>query len=301
MEAAFGVTLEQTLNRFEAAFIDVHTGAPHTVSFFLEEPVLYHPPHLAKPILTHIGAITKEYFIVGNSTTQRMIPIGQSQKILKFKLSLEDIEREVHGDSLDVGERMVWRRWLDVQNLRLARKSRVRAPCCGRVKYRYQLEADLAGNLYCDACWQLEPQHWAQGAWQADQWCGQRDSMPTDAQRTTEDETNPNEAPNCKKVAPPWRRELELPQASPEKRQRLSVDGKIQKWTPGKNYGFALFEGYGDQQVFVHSKDVEGTLLSAGDCVEAIVCRRDNGKLRAYEVTVRQDPEKVHATLMGVS
>ena len=258
MAAAFGVALEQTLNRFEAAWVDVHTGAPHTVSFFLEEPVLYHPPHLAKPTLTHIGAITKEYFIVGNSTTQRMIPIGQSQKILKFKLTLEDIEREVHGDSLDIGERMVWRRWLDVQNLRLVRKSRVRAPWCGRVKYRYQLEADVAGNYYCDVCWQLEPQHWAQGAWQADQWyghqCGQQDPSPTDAQRDVEEETNPNEAPNSKKIeniGPPWRRESELP-PPPPKRSRRTVEGKIQKWTLGKNYGSAAFDGFGDQQIFVH-------------------------------------------------
>ena len=66
------------------------------------------------------------------------------------------------------------------------------------------------------------------------------------------------------------------------------------------NYGFAIFDGFGDQQIYVHSKDVEGT-LSVGDCVEAIVRRRDDGKLRAYEVIARPDPEKVHATLMGMS
>jgi hypothetical protein len=293
MEAAFGVALEQTLNQFEAAWVDVHTGAPYTVSFNLEEPVLYHPPHLARPTLTHVGAITKDYFVVGTSTTQRMIPIGQAQKILKFKLTFEDIEREVHGDSLDAGERMVWRRWLDCQNLRLVRKSRVRAPCCGRVKYRYQLEADFAGHFYCDACWQLDPQHWPQDA-------GQTEQYVQDPSRSPEDETNPNEAPNFKKIAPPWRRESELPPPPPAKRSRLSVEGKIQKWTHGMNYGFAIFDGFGDQQIYVHSKDVEGT-LSVGDCVEAIVRRRDDGKLRAYEVIARPDPEKVHATLMGMS
>ena len=91
------------------------------------------------------------------------------------------------------------------------------------------------------------------------------------------------------------------PQPPPAKRPRLSIEGKIKKWTIGKNYGFAVFDGFGDQQIFVHSKDVEGTLPSVGDCVEATVCRRDDGKLRAYEVIARPDPEKVHATLMGMS
>ena len=59
--------------------------------------------------------------------------------------------------------------------------------------------------------------------------------------------------------------------------------------------------GFPDQQIFVHSKDVEGTLPSVGDCVEAIVRRRDDGKLRAYEVTARPDPEKIHAALVGVN
>ena len=42
-------------------------------------------------------------------------------------------------------------------NLRNQRKSRVQAPCCGRYRYRYQLEHDGSGNYYCDRCWAATP------------------------------------------------------------------------------------------------------------------------------------------------
>ena len=54
MGAPFVVAAEESLNRFEAPFVDEHTGAHYTVSFFLREPVLYHPAHLAKPSFTHV-------------------------------------------------------------------------------------------------------------------------------------------------------------------------------------------------------------------------------------------------------
>ena len=51
--AQFVVASEESLNRFEAPFVDEHTGAHYTVSFFLREPVLYHPAHLAKRYQHH--------------------------------------------------------------------------------------------------------------------------------------------------------------------------------------------------------------------------------------------------------
>ena len=105
--------------------MDTH-GKRYTVSFFLREPVLYQAPHIAKPVLTHIAVITRDYFIAGNSCTARMIPLGQAQRVLHFKLTLEDVEREVTGRDLDAGERIIWRRWLDGENGRRERKSRIR-------------------------------------------------------------------------------------------------------------------------------------------------------------------------------
>ena len=45
--------------------------------------MLYHPGHLAKPVFTHIELIADGFFVVGNSTTGRMIPFGQAQRVLK--------------------------------------------------------------------------------------------------------------------------------------------------------------------------------------------------------------------------
>ena len=71
-----------------------------------------------------------------------MIPFAQAQQVLQLKLGATDIEREVYGNELDAPERLLWRRWIEVENKRAARKSRLRAPCCGRFKFRYQMEAD---------------------------------------------------------------------------------------------------------------------------------------------------------------
>ena len=125
--APFVVASEESLNRFEAPFVDEHTGAHYTVSFFLREPVLYHPAHLAKPSFTHVSYISKDYFVVGASTTDRMIPNRRAQQVL-FKLSPDDVEREVEGNQLDPGERFIWRRWAEADDLRRNRKSRVQAP-----------------------------------------------------------------------------------------------------------------------------------------------------------------------------
>ena len=128
------------------------------MTFWCGEPVLYHPPHMAKPVFSHISCIANDYFVVGSSTTGRMIPFAQAQHVLHLKLGVADIEREVHGNELDAPERLLWRRWIEVENKRAARKSRLRAPCCGRFKFRYQMEADEAGKLWCIDCWSLPAQ-----------------------------------------------------------------------------------------------------------------------------------------------
>ena len=119
--------------------------------------MLYHPSHLAKPVLTHIEYVGNDHFVVACSTTDRMIPFGQAQRVLKVKLSLDDIEREIQGPDLDAAERLLWRRWRDDENMRNYRKSRVQAPCCGRYRFRYQLEHDGEGNYYCDSRWGAAP------------------------------------------------------------------------------------------------------------------------------------------------
>ena len=103
---------EETLNKFEASFNDRRTGRHYTVTFFEGEPVLYHPGHKSKPVLTHIATVGSDYFIADDSSTGRMIPIRHAQRTLKFKLTLSDVEREVEGNSLDPGERVLWR-WHD--------------------------------------------------------------------------------------------------------------------------------------------------------------------------------------------
>ena len=72
----------QVASQFEAKF-DLRAGGSFTVTYLVGEPVLYHPGHLAKPVFTHIELIADGFFVVGNSTTGRMIPFGQAQRVLK--------------------------------------------------------------------------------------------------------------------------------------------------------------------------------------------------------------------------
>ena len=44
-----------------------------------------------------------EYFIAACSGTGRMVPKGQAQRFLQFKLSIEDVEMAVNGTELDLG------------------------------------------------------------------------------------------------------------------------------------------------------------------------------------------------------
>ena len=114
--------LQESVNRFETEFVDEHSGQRFTVTFWRGEPVVYHPPHLPSAAFTHISFITKHYFVVGHSTTGRMVPLAEAQSVLQLKLSLLDVEREVHGSGLDAPERLLWRRWLEAANQRAARK-----------------------------------------------------------------------------------------------------------------------------------------------------------------------------------
>ena len=162
------VSQQEGLNQFEAAFADPVARTTMTRTFFLYEPVLYQPSHLAQPVLTHIAFIAKDHFVVAASTTDRMVPISQAQKVLKFKLTLEDVEKELYGKSLSGGERLVWRRWVDDQNRREGRKSRLRAPCCGKSTFLYKLVPDERGYLCCKHCSDasyakhLYAEYWAQ-------------------------------------------------------------------------------------------------------------------------------------------
>ena len=95
--------IQETLSQFEAAFVDEHTGSTQTVTFWSGEPIIYHAPHLAKPSLTHIDTIAADYFVAGCSCTARMVPIAQAQRVLRLKLSMEDVERVVNGNEVYAG------------------------------------------------------------------------------------------------------------------------------------------------------------------------------------------------------
>ena len=64
------------MSQFEASFVDEHTQAQHTITFWRGEPIIYHAPHLAKQVLTHVDTITKDYFVAACSCTGRMVPRG---------------------------------------------------------------------------------------------------------------------------------------------------------------------------------------------------------------------------------
>ena len=78
-------------------------------------------------MLTHIDTIAKDYFIAGCSGAGLMVPKGQAQRFLQFKLSMEEVEMAVNGTELDMGERIIWRRWIDSESQRRHRKRRVKA------------------------------------------------------------------------------------------------------------------------------------------------------------------------------
>ena len=82
----------QVASQFEAKFDD-RAGGTYTITYCLGEPVLYHPGHLAKPVFTHIELIAGGFFVAGNPTLSRMIPLGHAERVLKVKLAADDVER----------------------------------------------------------------------------------------------------------------------------------------------------------------------------------------------------------------
>ena len=207
---AVAVSHSEGVNQFEAPFVDPVNRTKMTRTFFLFEPVLYQPSHLAQAVLTHISFITKEYFVVAASTTERTIPCSLAQSVLKFKLTLEDVERELHGKGLSAGERIVWRRWVEEQNSREGRRSRLRAPCCGRSTFRYKLVPTERGFLACKEC----ADGYNEAVYAANYWAHY---YPQPVHYNDDTDTSSQEAVPEKRVAPPpWR----MP---PAKRQTVEV------------------------------------------------------------------------------
>ena len=279
--------------------------------------MLYHPPHLAKGVFTHIEQVADGYFVVACSTTERMIPCGRAQRVLKLKLSLDDIEREVQGPDLHAPERLLWRRWLEAENARHYRKSRVQAPCCGRYKHRYQIEQDAEGNWWCDACWSAVPKYAPAPV---------ADAAPGDTTLVASKQCNeevvdvvvvqesvpgaPAEGDVAAGTVPAkpvllprddWRWDADKPLA---KKRRNTPTGTVDFWNQHKGYGYAHFDGYHERVLF-HSKDCIDVDPSAGAAVSAFAHRRRrDGKLQAFKVmsgreTIQQRMDRVHSQLLG--
>ena len=87
-EPIFAVRAAETLNKFEASFVDYKSGVVFTTSFSLGEPVIYKCQTKAVPTLTHISHIGTGYFTCGTSTSGRMIPTQMAQSALHLKLTL---------------------------------------------------------------------------------------------------------------------------------------------------------------------------------------------------------------------
>ena len=279
----------QAASQFEAKFDD-RAGGTYTITYFLGEPVLYHPGHLAKPVFTHIELIADGFFVVGNSTTGRMIPFGQAQRVLKVKLTVDDMEREVYGGELDAAERLLWRRWVANENARQFRKSRVQVTCCGRFRYRYQIEQDEHGNWWCDACWNAVPmcRPAADPAHEATLPAPDRkedavevvDESP-ESPRVPPGDAAAGSAPEKSSRREDWRWETGK---RATKRRRHALTGAVDFWNQHHGYGYARFDGHHERVLF-HAKDcIDVGTPSAGAAVSAFVHRRRDGKLQAFKV-----------------
>ena len=94
------------------------------------------------------------------------------------------------GKTLDAGERLIWKRWLESQNQKHGRRSRLRAPCCGKSTFRFRLVPDDEGYYYCKQCWD--------SAWQA-QWHIEQPQLMQEAA------AQDNEPGLKREPPPPWR------------------------------------------------------------------------------------------------
>lgn len=95
--------------------------------------MVYQAKNMSSPVLTHISHIGHGYFVCAHSRTERIIPVLQAQSVLTAKLTLIDIDREVHGGSLGLGagERVIWRRWLEDEHSRIQGRMRVQVAGAG--------------------------------------------------------------------------------------------------------------------------------------------------------------------------
>ena len=106
------------------------------------------------------------------------------------------IEREVYGKSLDFGERIIWKRWLETQNQKFGRRSRLKAPCCGKSTFRFRLLPDEQGFLFCPTCLDAQHKGYAQ----------------------------PGSSTGTQEAAPPGKRPLWRDQSPSGKRQQMTAD-----------------------------------------------------------------------------
>ena len=254
-----------TWNRFEVDLVDARTCTGNTVVFWLGEPVLYHPPHMEAPVLTHISHIGDEYFLVGYATNNCLIPFTLAQRILLFKLKLTDIERELQGYALDAGERIIWQRWLDDENQRAQRKSRVRAACCGRYMFRYMVDEDENGCFRCARCAELP-----------DTMSTSINSLSSVREREGRDGVWVKQA-RCEGAERiqgyenssvyPWRNNRKNDMV-PLLTHRTSSKGVIEQCTADGSCYLASFEGT-QEKVLVYQSDMLGVPTAAGQIVEA--------------------------------
>jgi len=322
------------LNRFEAPFIDVKTGCPYTQTFWEGEPVLYHPPHKASPVPTHIATIAHDFFTCGDSTTSRMIPLRHAQHIL-LKLSLSDIDAATKSSELNIGERVWWKRWFNDENWRTQGKQRISAPCCGRILKRYQLEVGDGNVSTCPRCkvgdWVQPPS--AQPEMQSEppaeapqpeaaQQCVPQEVVPKQgeeqpeavqksaekqqpqAAQHDEEKTQPEQPASPAAANPsdnlhPWQQTAEW---QPQKRYRVSMEsGVVTSWH--QRYGFARFIGY-EERVLIHRSDCIDQ-VQVGDSVTGQMHRRRDGKLQCFKVsklaTEAQQAEHINDVLLGLA
>ena len=174
--------------------------------------------------------------------------------MLQLKLDLADVEREVHGDYLDAPERLIWRRWVDAENQRASRKSRVRAPCCGRSIFRHQLEADDAGKMWCMDCSSL-PTHVCSTAFPA-----QKAECSTVPEGVA---SNPNEAADY-----PWRQNVPGDAIAPPPTKRQCLRGVVEQGSADGSCFVAAFE-HCDERVLVYQKDMLGVPTASGQIIQA--------------------------------
>ena len=233
----FAVDRQESLNCFEASQLDIKTCHIYTQTFFLGEPVVYHPGHLSSPVCTHISEIHNDNFTCAHSTTARTIPIRQARFLL-LKLSLSDIDAATKGPDLPLGERMWWRRWFETENARCLGKQKVCAPCCGRVLKRYQLAITAANTWTCPRC--------KVGDWEADQSAPQ---PPTEVQHSAHEawshhwtaQPQPNGQPGpssgaqleAQPSSQPWS-PLQVQQESPQEQQPSDAHQLEQQFVPPK-------------------------------------------------------------------